>query len=123
MYGGSSDLPSNEWSEGASSDPPFVNGPCVQIFYRASGQDRCNPCASIGRMALFRRGAAAWLITTILAALVVTLDRHAWPSIAAQAPSTATPQTGEEQARVVCGVCHAFPAPDILPRGAWRDEF
>jgi FG-GAP-like repeat len=23
----------------------------------------------------------------------------------------------------VCGGCHAFPPPDILPRGAWRDEF
>ncbi len=29
----------------------------------------------------------------------------------------------ERQARAVCGSCHAFPPPDILPRGTWRDEF
>jgi hypothetical protein len=29
----------------------------------------------------------------------------------------------EAKARVVCGGCHKFPPPDILPRGAWRDEF
>ncbi len=28
-----------------------------------------------------------------------------------------------QQARVTCGGCHAFPAPDILPRDAWRNEF
>lgn len=27
------------------------------------------------------------------------------------------------QARAVCGACHAFPPPDILPRAVWRDEF
>jgi FG-GAP-like repeat len=29
----------------------------------------------------------------------------------------------EQQARVTCGGCHAVPAPDILPRDAWRKEF
>jgi hypothetical protein len=29
----------------------------------------------------------------------------------------------EKQARTVCGVCHEFPPPDILPKSAWRDEF
>jgi hypothetical protein len=29
----------------------------------------------------------------------------------------------EKQARVLCGTCHAFAPPEILPRDAWRDEF
>src|SRR5215207_6406230 len=29
----------------------------------------------------------------------------------------------ERQARAVCGSCHAYPPPDILPRDNWRDEF
>jgi hypothetical protein len=29
----------------------------------------------------------------------------------------------EKQARIVCGGCHAFPPPEILPQRAWRDEF
>jgi hypothetical protein len=33
------------------------------------------------------------------------------------------PQSDEQQARVTCGGCHAFPPPDILPRSAWRDAF
>jgi hypothetical protein len=37
-----------------------------------------------------------------------------------QAPAI---QPDERQARVVCGGCHAFPPPEILPRDAWRDEF
>jgi hypothetical protein len=28
----------------------------------------------------------------------------------------------EAQVRAACGPCHAVPAPDVLPRGAWRDE-
>lgn len=28
----------------------------------------------------------------------------------------------ERQVRATCGGCHAFPPPDILPRGAWGDE-
>jgi hypothetical protein len=35
----------------------------------------------------------------------------------------AAAQADEEQARAVCGGCHAFPPPDILPKHAWRDEF
>ena len=34
-----------------------------------------------------------------------------------------TPADQEKQARAVCGGCHAFPAPEILPQRAWRDEF
>ena len=29
----------------------------------------------------------------------------------------------EKQARTVCGGCHAFTPPEVLPRSAWRDEF
>jgi hypothetical protein len=32
------------------------------------------------------------------------------------------PQPDETKIRAACGVCHAFPPPDILPRYAWRDE-
>jgi hypothetical protein len=74
-------------------------------------------------MPLFRRAVVVWLIVTLFAAFMVTLDRHAWPSLTAQSQPPPTAQTEEQQARVVCGVCHAFPPPDILPRGAWRDEF
>jgi hypothetical protein len=40
----------------------------------------------------------------------------------AAAPRQAA-QSEEQQVRVTCGGCHAFPPPDILPRSAWRDEF
>ena len=44
-----------------------------------------------------------------------------------QAPPAANqsvPAVADDKlARVTCGGCHAFPAPDILPRGRWRDEF
>jgi hypothetical protein len=33
------------------------------------------------------------------------------------------PGDAERQARAVCGACHAYPPPDILPRASWRDEF
>src|SRR5438067_473357 len=80
-------------------------------------------CASIGWMPLLRRSAAACLSITLFTAAVVMLDRHAWRSIAAESQPGSAAQSEEEQARVVCGVCHAFPPPDILPRGTWRDEF
>jgi len=39
-------------------------------------------------------------------------------------PSSSTTASSEEaQARVVCGSCHAFPPPEILPKSSWRDEF
>jgi FG-GAP-like repeat len=55
----------------------------------------------------------------------------AWLSAGSQSPST-TPSPGtpggqsdtatEAEARALCVGCHLFPAPDILPRSAWRDE-
>src|SRR5258708_40002977 len=35
---------------------------------------------------------------------------------------TRTTQPDELLGRAACGVCHAFPPPDVLPRYAWRDE-
>jgi hypothetical protein len=57
----------------------------------------------------------------VCAATAFTLPRvGAAPS---QAPAVAAPGNLEQQARITCGGCHAFPPPDILPRSSWRDEF
>jgi hypothetical protein len=32
------------------------------------------------------------------------------------------PPSGDAQVRAACGVCHALPPADVLPRSAWRDE-
>jgi hypothetical protein len=37
-------------------------------------------------------------------------------------PSREDVREGERQAKPVCAGCHAFPAPSILPRAAWRTE-
>ena len=57
--------------------------------------------------------------------LIVTILRGMSPPIhaAGQAQSADSAQADEAHARAACGVCHALPPPDILPRGAWRDEF
>jgi hypothetical protein len=60
---------------------------------------------------------AAWCVVVVALAWQTSLT-HASPS-----QSATTPQGDEKQARAMCGVCHAFPQPDILPRYAWRDEF
>src|SRR5207249_5246651 len=36
---------------------------------------------------------------------------------------SAASTSDEQQARRICGSCHAFPTPDILPKSAWRNEF
>jgi hypothetical protein len=68
--------------------------------------------------ARFRRytRAAVGLLTTsfLLSAAVIVI-------LAAARPQNSS--VVEQQARVTCGGCHAFPAPDILPRDAWRNEF
>lgn len=39
------------------------------------------------------------------------------------APFAIARQTPDEaQVRAACGPCHAVPPPDVLPKGAWRDE-
>jgi FG-GAP-like repeat len=54
--------------------------------------------------------------------LLVAILHYAAPSIRAAALSAAA-QADEAHARATCGVCHALPPPDILPRSVWRDEF
>jgi hypothetical protein len=74
-------------------------------------------------MPLLTRRAGVWLIITLAGAILVTAERHASPPVAAQAGAPPSAQDEEQAARAVCGVCHAFAPPDILPRAAWRDEF
>ena len=65
--------------------------------------------------------AGAWI-----AAAVFALDAPRSFSLGAAsspAQSQAPMAADEQQARLVCGGCHAFAPPDILPRHAWRDEF
>jgi hypothetical protein len=52
-------------------------------------------------------------------------DRYASLRVSASNRQAQPPpaQDAEQQARVTCGGCHAFPPPEILPREAWRDEF
>jgi len=60
--------------------------------------------------------AAAFLIALDVAPVAIPT--------AATGQQPAPPQGAdlEQQARAVCGSCHAYPPPDILPRGNWRDE-
>jgi hypothetical protein len=70
--------------------------------------------------------ATPWLMAASCGAILVALAQHTSPSISAsvsRSQSAMTSQGDEKQARATCGVCHAFPEPDILPRHAWRDEF
>ncbi len=54
--------------------------------------------------------------------LAAELKLH--PATSSEAVLELHPQQGDEQqARTTCGVCHAFPPPEIFPRAAWRDEF
>ena len=59
------------------------------------------------------------------ALLVVVLHYSSIPIAAAagQAASATTGQADLPHAMAVCAGCHALPPPEILPRGAWRDEF
>ena len=84
-------------------------------------------------MALFMSHSrwSAWRVgrASILAALcggaLLGIEPSSSPAVglAAQTPPVAAITGDEQQARVICGGCHAFPPPEILPRGAWRDEF
>jgi hypothetical protein len=77
-----------------------------------------------------RRGewrAAAWLTAAAcgLAGVVVGLapGRMQASDSRQEGPSSSQAADLERQARATCGSCHAYPPPDILPRGSWRDEF
>ena len=65
--------------------------------------------------------AAAWLLAALCGG--VLLAREWSPRASSWNRTSPAGQTEEQQARTVCGGCHAFPPPDILPRDAWRDEF
>jgi len=70
------------------------------------------------------RRVAAWLVAAVVAAVLLGFDRQTPPVGAATAQTQPAPvQADEQQARITCGGCHAFPPPDILPRDAWRNEF
>ena len=82
-------------------------------------------------MPLIRRGArsGAWRRTSgaaclLLSAVVVTLAHvRAQSGHQGGGEGAGASPANEAQARAVCGSCHAFPPPEILPAGAWRDEF
>ena len=68
-----------------------------------------------------KRRVRLWPAAALLCALLTSypISRAvARPASAAQNASAT-----EQQARAICGGCHAVPAPDILPRDAWRNEF
>jgi hypothetical protein len=73
-------------------------------------------------MSLRRARAATCLL---VAALAGAAGSRAQPTVQTASQAAAAPggADAEQQARTVCGGCHAFPTPDILPRSAWRDEF
>jgi hypothetical protein len=77
-------------------------------------------------MSFFRRRAAACVMAVLCGAIPLIAWTLVSPPIQAsgwQTTSAAPGQGDEQQARVVCGGCHLFPPPGILPRQAWRDEF
>ena len=67
-------------------------------------------------------GRALVLVTAVLCGAVpVALgSRQPPPAGAAQTTSAGN---DDASARAVCGVCHALPPPDVLPRAAWPGEF
>lgn len=67
--------------------------------------------------------AAAGCAVAMTALIAVRLSTHSSLEAARTQQKPAAAASAEEQARVTCGTCHAFPPPEILPRDAWRDEF
>src|SRR5688572_16007760 len=63
------------------------------------------------------------LVPALCATALLAMIETAHPSIDAVQNPPAAATAEEQQARVTCGGCHAFPPPDILPKSAWRDEF
>jgi hypothetical protein len=73
----------------------------------------------------FTRHATTSVIAAVCGAILLSAGEYTSPSIGAsrtQSQPPAAPQSDEQQARVTCGGCHAFPPPEILPRDAWRNE-
>lgn len=63
------------------------------------------------------------LLSIVAAGSISAAAVHRTSLDASQPPSKSPAGADEQQARVLCGTCHTFPPPEILPRGAWRDEF
>jgi hypothetical protein len=42
--------------------------------------------------------------------------------VASPSASTLTREATHEQVELVCGACHAYPAPDLFPRSQWKSE-
>ena len=86
-------------------------------------QERCQP--PFGGRAVARK--AGWLVAVLSSVAAIANGPADSIEIDVAAPpggqSAAVPQTDDAQARAVCGGCHAFPPPEILPREFWRDEF
>lgn len=76
-------------------------------------------------MFLSRAHAPAWPLAAICCAALTLGDSAATPAIDAspRALQSAPAARSGEQTRTTCGGCHGVPAPDILPRDMWRDEF
>src|SRR6188508_23913 len=75
----------------------------------------------IGRATVAAAVAACGAVMLVLANAAATRTIAASPQ---PHQSTAIqPADLEPRARAVCGSCHAYPPPDILPRDSWRDEF
>ncbi len=76
-------------------------------------------CAMVARRA--RRVSIAKMSSQAAGAAAVCVAALVAIGMAADRQTTAPPE--EQRAHALCGSCHAFPPPDILPRAAWRDEF
>src|SRR5688572_7393510 len=88
---------------------------------------RCEPVWYDRRMfAALRYQALAAALAT--AALVLVSGAHPRVYHSRVLASAAEPQgatdsvASEDDVRAQCGVCHAVPPPDVLPRNAWRDS-
>jgi hypothetical protein len=71
------------------------------------------------------RSAAVLLAASSIVLLTEGLRYTSLPihASAGQVPAPNAFPPEEQRARTMCGVCHAFAPPDILPKSAWRDEF
>jgi hypothetical protein len=112
------------------SDEMFV--PCTSVIFVAPWcvLDRAlrllrdpGPVLASDPMQQIRRipRSLAWLAVALCSAVALVFVRDASAVIDASGQQVPV-QSEEQQARAVCGTCHAFPSPDILPRQAWRDE-
>ena len=65
---------------------------------------------------------AVWIVAAAWIAALLGVSRVT-PTVTSASPvrlqSTAQSSAEEQQARAVCGGCHAFAPPQILPRAAW----